>query len=170
MIRELASEMNVQLDKRDISIANRLLSKSANRPVIVKFTRRVSKINMLRCKRNLRSSSKYGNVRIYEDVNRARLNFFNLIKTDPRIKNAWSREGVIFYIWRFDGITYKFNDLYEAGVSLDYNVRLMLDCFNHSMSSSKTNYDHTISEANQMEIRTDSHQNEQNFFSSLMIM
>ena len=86
--------MNVELDERDISIAQRL-SKSANKQVIVKFTRRVSKINMLRRKRNLRSSSKYGNVRIYKDVSKARLNFLNLRKTDPRIENAWSREGVI---------------------------------------------------------------------------
>ena len=40
LIRELTSEMNVQLDERDISIAHRLPSKSANKPVIVKFTRR----------------------------------------------------------------------------------------------------------------------------------
>ena len=32
------------------------------------------------------------------------------------------------------------------------------------MSSSKTNYDQTIFEAHQMEIRTDSHQNEQTLF------
>ena len=97
LIKELASEMNVHVDERDISIAHWLPSKSANKPVIVKFTGRVSKINMLRSKRNLRSSSKYGNVRIYEDLSKARLNFF--AKTDPRIENAWSREGVIFYNW-----------------------------------------------------------------------
>ena len=93
LIRELASEMDVQLDERDIWIAHLLPSKSANKPVIVKFTRRGSKINMLRCRRNLRSSSKYGNVRIYEELSKGRLIFLNLIKTDPRIESAWSREG-----------------------------------------------------------------------------
>ena len=119
---------------------------------------------MLISKRNLRSSSKYGNVQIYEDLSKARSNFLSLIKTDPRIESAWSREGVIFYNRKPDGKTYKFKDLYEAGESLDYSVGLMLNCFHHSMLSSKTNYDHTTSEANQMEIRTDSNQNEQTFF------
>ena len=50
LIKDLVSEMNVQFNERDISVAHRLPSKSANKPVIVKFTRRVSKINMLRNK------------------------------------------------------------------------------------------------------------------------
>ena len=36
----------------------------------------------------------------------------------------------------------------------------MLNCLNHSLLSSKTKYNPTVFEANQMEIRTDSHQNE----------
>ena len=41
---ELASDIRVALDKKDISIAHRLPSNKNERPIIVRFNRRVSRV------------------------------------------------------------------------------------------------------------------------------
>ena len=53
-VLSVASEMGAQVEKSDISIAHRLPGRNSNaRPMIVRFCRRVSKVELLRKKRNL---------------------------------------------------------------------------------------------------------------------
>ena len=94
--------MNVRVEKNDISIAHRLPSKNGTpKPVIARFTRRVTKIQLLTKKKNLHGNALLGNVRIYEDATKARKNFMNLLRSDDeRINKAWIREGTIFLDWK----------------------------------------------------------------------
>ena len=96
---ELASDIGVALAKKDISIAHRLPSNKNERPIIVRFTRRVSKVEILRNKRKLRENDTTMNVSIVEDLTRARLRFHNLMKSDTRIESTWTREENLFYKW-----------------------------------------------------------------------
>ena len=65
----LASEIGVKLEETDISIAHRLPSKGHIKPAIVKFTRRSTKIAMLK-KKIIPSKQR---AKIYEDISRERL-------------------------------------------------------------------------------------------------
>ena len=89
-------------NRNDISIVYRLAASTRiqNRPVIAKFSRRMAKIGDLKNKKN------QSDVRIFEDITKARLNFLRMINTDVRVNSAWTREGTIFFEWRQDGLIY----------------------------------------------------------------
>ena len=91
--------LNVSVTENDISIAHRLpaSNRTQNRPVKVKFSRRMAKIEVLKNKKH------QSDVRIFEDITKKRLNFLRMLKSDERINSAKTREGTIFYEWRQDG-------------------------------------------------------------------
>ena len=94
---KLANKIEVNVDEQDISIAHRLpSSQRGKRPIIVRFNRRVSKIEMLKKKKSLENLDGYANVKVFEDISRPRLQFFNLMKRDNRIAMVWTRESNIF--------------------------------------------------------------------------
>ena len=66
----------------DISIAHRLGTKKTARPIIVKFSRRIAKVSMLTNKKKLKDNPLANNVRIIEDISRARVKFLNLMRTE----------------------------------------------------------------------------------------
>ena len=88
----LARTLNVSATENDISIAHRLpaSTRTQKRPVIVKFSRRMANIEVLEKKKNR------SDVRIFEDITKARLIFLRMIKSDVRVNSAWAREGTIF--------------------------------------------------------------------------
>ena len=140
----LASEIGVKLEETYISIAHRLPSKGHNKPVIVKFTRRSTKIAMLKKKRIIPSNQR---AKIYKDFSRERLAFVNLMRSDIRINATWTREGAIFYEWKADGLVYKVNGLYEGGVDLSYNIEDVRRCFKRTPFSGR--HDDSQSQRNQ---------------------
>ena len=97
IVQKVAQEMNVRVEKNDISIAQRLPSNNGTpKPVIARFTRRVTKIELLTKKKNLHGNSLLGNVRIYEDATKVRVNFMNLLRNDERINTFGSERGQYF--------------------------------------------------------------------------
>ena len=81
--------------KSDISIAHRLPGRNSNaRPLIVRFGRRVSKVDFLRTKRNLNQSQSMRSVKVFEDLTALRRD--DVMKQDGRFESIWTREGSIF--------------------------------------------------------------------------
>ena len=80
------------MTENEISIAHRLpvSTRTQNRPVIVKFSRHTAKIEVLNNKKN------QSDVRIFEDITKARLNILRKVKSDVRVNSAWTREGTVF--------------------------------------------------------------------------
>ena len=75
-IVKLANKTEVNVDEQDISIAHRLpTAQRGKRPIIVRFNRRVSKIEILK-KKSLENLVDYANVKVFEDISRPRLAFF----------------------------------------------------------------------------------------------
>ena len=52
---------------------------------------------MLTNKKKLKDNPLGNNVRIIEDISRSRVKFLNLMRTDPRIASAWTKEGTVFF-------------------------------------------------------------------------
>ena len=128
-VLELAKKIDANVVSSDISIAHRLPSKRPGpKPIIVRFARRIAKINLLRNKKKLQEPG-WNQIRVYEDLTTARMRFFNLMKSDTRISNVWTREGTIHYIWKDDNNKYTINNLFEGGLFLSYDISDMENCF-----------------------------------------
>ena len=128
-VLELAKKIDANVVSSDISIAHRLPSKRPGpKPIIVRFARRIAKINILRNKKKLQEPG-WNQIRVYEDLTTARMRFFNLMKSDTRISNVWTREGTIHYIWKDDNNKYTINNLFEGGLFLSYDISDMENCF-----------------------------------------
>ena len=86
----------MEVDERDISTAHRLPGRKAGeRVIIARFARRLVKTQMLRNKKKL--SEVGSNVKIVENISPARAKFLAMMKRDPRVESASTREGTIFY-------------------------------------------------------------------------
>ena len=116
--------------EEDISIAHRLPSNSERKPILAKFVRRVTKLDFTKNKRKLAQLETYKNVKVFEDLSKARVNFINLMKADDRINSVWSREGTLFYEWKNENLAYKNHGLYEGGNDLNYSIEGVLNCCN----------------------------------------
>ena len=123
--------IDAKITHTDIFIAHRLPTRSGrDKPVIVRFSRRIKKIDLLRKKRTLSQINGFGDVKIFEDLSTTRVNFLRIMKTDERIQSTWTREGTIYFIWKEDQRIYKINGLWEGGDFLDYSIDNVLKCFN----------------------------------------
>lgn len=129
-VLEVAQAAKAEVLEGDISIAHRLPSrKEGPRPVIVRFCRRVSKVDLLRKKRSLADIEKMKDIKIFEDLTRPRLQFFNIMKADQRFESVWTSQGIIYYILKSDKKTYSIRGLYEGGAILKYDMKTVLSCF-----------------------------------------
>ena len=128
--------MNVRVEKNDISIAPRLTSTNVTpKPVIARFTRRVTKIELLTKKKNLLGNSLLGNVRINEDATKARGNFINLLRNDERINKAWIREDTIFFEWNDKESIEKLHGLFEGAELVQYSYETVMKCFQRKLTN-----------------------------------
>ena len=65
-VMSLCSHLDAKVDERDISIAHRLPTPNGRvKPIIVKFSRRVAKIDVMRKKKKLRDEQ--SDIRVFED-------------------------------------------------------------------------------------------------------
>ena len=128
---ELASDIGVILDKKDISIAYCLPSNKKERHIIVRFNRRVSKVEILRNKRMLNEKDGTMHVSIVEDLTGARLGFHNLKKSDNRTESTWSREGNLFCKWKVNKKVHCSSQLYEGDIELGYELQDVQCCLNN---------------------------------------
>ena len=127
-VLDLTSKLEASVDKKDLSIAHRLPSRRGNvRPVIVKFSRRVAKIDVLRKKKALYENG--SNIKIFEDVSRPRVMFLNMMRQDHRISSAYTKDGAILYTRKDDNRVYKIVNLINGAYDLDYPLQDVMNCF-----------------------------------------
>ena len=99
-VLEVIDRVESVVEASDISIAHRLPGKHNH--IIVKFNRRVAKLDLLKKKKNLAELDDMNYISVVEAITRPRLNFLNIMKIDNRIKSAWVLEGVLDYMWNND--------------------------------------------------------------------
>ena len=126
-VLEISKEINAEVSEVDISIAHRLPGRGATKPIIVKFARRVAKINIMRQKRQLRNDN--SNVRIVEDITKARSNSIRIMRSNETNTSDWTNENAIFYTKVNDNNRYRFNNLYDGAKDLGYSHEDLLYCF-----------------------------------------
>ena len=68
-------------------------------------------------------------MKIFEDLTRPRLEFFNMMKRDSRLEKVWTREGTIFFTWKNDLKVCRIQGLYDGGILLNYSFHDVMACF-----------------------------------------
>ena len=100
VVKTLKEKNNLELQPEDIDIAYRLgrWEQGKNRPIIVKFVRRQTKINLMKKAKDLKKDKIFVN----EDL--SKLNQQVLVslrlKGSGEVERCWSREGKLFAIYR----------------------------------------------------------------------
>ena len=99
-ICSILSEVGCPISPDDISTCHRVGRRGRApgpkpRQVICKLVRRSKKIEILRNKRNLRSSDRGKDVFIYEDLTQTRMKMLKKLKESGRFKSVYSRDGKI---------------------------------------------------------------------------
>ena len=118
-VLQLSQKLDAKIDEKDISIAHRLPTRKGNiRPIIVKFSRRVAKVELLRKKKILFENK--SEIKVFEDVSRPRVLFINMMRQDSRINSVHTKDGVILYTMKNDNQVYKINNLLNGAYDLDY--------------------------------------------------
>ena len=128
-VLEIAGLIEADVKESDISIAHRLPARGPNRPIIVKFSRRVAKVQMMRRKRELKNKESGKDIRIVEDVSKARANFMGMLRADNRLNYVWSKEGTIYYTKVNDDTFCRITNLLDGAFELGYNVDDVMNCF-----------------------------------------
>ena len=97
-VGELGRFFESEINEQDMSISHRLPTKKpGHRQLIVRFSRRITKINILQNKKNLAKAAETKGAKIYEDSAAPRLRFFNMMKADHRIESLRTKEGNISF-------------------------------------------------------------------------
>ena len=91
----LASDMGVHIDEHDICISHRLQKSRSmqERPIIVRFVRRDTKIDMMRKKKTLRTIDQYRNTFVNDDLTPLRSKMLRALKHDEEVKRVWTIDG-----------------------------------------------------------------------------
>ena len=91
----LASDMGVHIDEHDICISHRLQKSRSmqERPIIVRFVRRDTKIDMMRKKKTLRTIDRYRNTFVNDDLTPLRSKMLRALKHDDEVKRVWTIDG-----------------------------------------------------------------------------
>ena len=86
-ILQLAEKVGANVASQDISITHRLPSRNKNkeRPIIVKFSRRIAGIEMLQKKEHIGTLQDLKHVKIFEELTLPSLRFFKYMESDERI-------------------------------------------------------------------------------------
>ena len=91
----LASDMGVHIDEHDICISHRLQKSRSmqERPIIVRFVRRDTKIDMMRKKKTLRTIDRYRNTFVNDDLTPLRSKMLRALKQEEEVKRVWTIDG-----------------------------------------------------------------------------
>ena len=128
----LAADMGVTLKPDDISISHRLPARAGEcRPLIVKFVRRSTKVNLMRSKRALRENASRRGVYVNDDLTQLRGRLVREMKRDIGVNKVWTIDGRIFCTQYEDGREVKRfidspDDLFKLGWSEEKVVGLGL--------------------------------------------
>lgn len=128
---ELAADMGVILVPDNISIAHRLgKPQGRDRPVIVRFCHRKKRNEML--KKRVELKKKQRKVYVNEDLTPMRVAMMKMVKEQPNVKGATTRDGKIL-VWLTGKDRpieiYTPDDLFKVGIESPDWKRLKLDHF-----------------------------------------
>ena len=129
---DMSEKIGANVTVHNISIAHKLPTRNKNtreKPVIVRFNRRIAKVKILRSKKKLPENEHTSTIKIIEDVRLPRIKFMQLIRNDQRIQSSWNKEGAIFVEWKSGQGVDRINGLYEGGGFLGYSCDDMMICF-----------------------------------------
>ena len=129
-VLKLTNHLELNTEASDISIAHRLPGNGRTaRPVIVRYARRIARVNLLMNKKKLGSNEATKNIKVYEDLTRARMQFIRMMRSDPRINSVWTREGQILFQWANDTRVDRISNLHDGGLYLQYSLNDVMNCF-----------------------------------------
>ena len=101
-VAENAEVLQSPMRVKDISIANRLPSPRKNeKPIIVKFVRRVSKTEMMKKKKALNDNNQFCSVKIFEDITQPELILYKHMKIH-KLKAPGPKGSQFTYIGKAD--------------------------------------------------------------------
>lgn len=126
----VAAEIGVELEPRDISIAHRLgkPENGKNRPVIVRLCHRKKKSEIMRKKKVLKNKPK--ELFISEDLTPLRVSLLKMVKDHPGVEGATTVDGKIL-AWQKGKprpvVLHTPDDLYKVGITLPDWKMLKLD-------------------------------------------
>ena len=72
----------------------------------------------MRRKRELKNKANGKDIRIVEDVSKARAHFMGMLRADARFSHAWSQEGTIYYTKVNDDNFYRIKNLLDGAYEL----------------------------------------------------
>ena len=103
LISTIKAKTGLYINEQEIDIAHRLgkYKQGKHRPIIVKFVRRQTKINVFKHAKQLRQSSIY----INDDLTKLNQEVLSAVRIKDRVevKRAWSYEGKIFVVYNQEG-------------------------------------------------------------------
>ena len=114
----IAQQIDAKMDERDISISHRLPGRQQERPIIVRFSGRVGKIELLR-KKKLAESEATKKIKIFEDLTQARSKFLTMMRCDKNCINLDPRRDNFFQMGR----------RYKNLCMLEYDMSDIEQCF-----------------------------------------
>ena len=95
MVIALARDMGVHIDEHVICISH-CLQRSCSmleRPIIVRFVSRDTKIDIMRKKKTLRTIDRYRNTYVNVDLTTLRSKMLRALKLDEQVKRVWPFDG-----------------------------------------------------------------------------
>ena len=110
--------IGASIDERDILNAHQLSSRRGDRPTIARFSRRITKVEMRKKKKNLMEIESLKNIKVFEDLTQPRSKSLSLLKSHCQIESAWIREDTIIYKWKNNVAIRSVPGLFEGGIAL----------------------------------------------------
>ncbi len=137
----LSKKLGLKLESKDVDVAHRLgkYTPNKNRPVIVKFVRRQTKIDIMQRAKLLKGTGVF----INEDLTKINAEVLSSLrlKEPALVERAWSREGKLF-------VRYRGQDRNEF-VSFDkYKLWLAKPWPNKNNGDTSTTYARKVSDSN----------------------
>ena len=126
-VLEIIDQVDEVVEASDIPFSHRLTEK--RNTIIVRFKRRVKKLNFLKKKSKLAEVDDMKYISVVEEITKPRFVFKNIMKTENRIRKT-RREGVLHYMWSNNTRVHKIFGLYEGGSVLKYPLSDVHACFN----------------------------------------
>jgi len=137
----LSKKLGLKLESKDVDVAHRLgkYTPNKNRPVIVKFVRRQTKIDIMQRAKLLKGTGVF----INEDLTKINAEVLSSLrlKEPALVERAWSREGKLF-------VRYRGQDRNEFVFFDKYKLWLAKPWPNKNNGDTRTTYARKVSDSN----------------------
>jgi hypothetical protein len=122
LVIQVASELGVKIDKTDISMCQRVgrlnTSKPRPRPLVAKFVRHNTKVQIMKNKTKLKGNHIYNRFFINEHLSSLRFKMLNILRKEEDVESVWSIEGKLYVKLKGSELKYTLqspDDLFKLG-------------------------------------------------------